>query len=221
MIKHTVIAFSALALVCTLTTQPAQAQGAQSRAVTGDYGRTSATSNNARRSDSVNTMNQRIGGLRTAGLGGVAQIHGPRGRNGLPPTSLDSFVLNAGGSAEQIYGDEGTSGPPPYFEFTMGHRIQTGITGQRAAGLTTGHGSYMPCAWGGDEFVDGPEFSMSGSGNGGATWSVDLGPEGNAGQRGDLAGDNPWTPTPGNNNDHNNNNNNNNNQNGNTDDSGF
>ena len=33
------------------------------------------------------------------GLGGLAEIHGPTGRNGLPITSMDSFVLNAGGHA--------------------------------------------------------------------------------------------------------------------------
>jgi len=66
----------------------------------------------------------------------------------LPPTNLDSFVYQAGGAAEAIYGDEGTSGPPPYSGFGQGHRIAAGITGQRNAGLTTGHGSQMPTAWG-------------------------------------------------------------------------
>lgn len=81
-------------------------------------------------------------------------------RNGLAPTQLDSFVHNAGGNAEAIYGDEDI----PYDEFTEDHRIERGITGTRRAGLTTGHGSYLPDAWGGDEYVDGPEWSQSGSG---------------------------------------------------------
>jgi hypothetical protein len=82
--------------------------------------------------------------------------------NGLPPTMLDSFVYNAGGMAELIYGDEGTTDIPPYFVFDQSHRINTGISGVDAQGLTTGHGSVLPNAWGGDEFV-GPEFSMAGS----------------------------------------------------------
>src|SRR5574337_2048480 len=48
-------------------------------------------------------------------------------RNGLPPTSMDSFVYEAGGNAELIYGDEGVTNIPPYFEFTYEHRINNGI----------------------------------------------------------------------------------------------
>lgn len=85
-------------------------------------------------------------------------------RNGLPPTSMDSFVRNAGAHAEAIYGDEGKDGIPEYEHFTQAHRINTGIVGVRDAGLTTGHGSMMPSAWGGDEFsMSGPEFSQSGA----------------------------------------------------------
>lgn len=83
-------------------------------------------------------------------------------RNGLPPTRLDSFVYEAGGHAWHIYGDEGVYSIPPFMEFTKPHRIEAGIHGRRKAGLQTGHGSYMPDAWGGDEFVDGPEWSQSG-----------------------------------------------------------
>jgi hypothetical protein len=83
-------------------------------------------------------------------------------RNGLPATTTDSFVYQAGGQAELIYGDEGVYDIPPYFEFTKEHRIAAGIFGQRDAGLTTGHGSLLPDAWGGDEFVKGPEFDVSG-----------------------------------------------------------
>jgi hypothetical protein len=83
--------------------------------------------------------------------------------NGLPATSMDSFVYEAGGFAELIYGDEGTSDIPPYFGFDQTHRINLGIMGTRAAGLTTGHGSLLPSAWGGDEF-DMPEpWTQAGS----------------------------------------------------------
>ncbi|MBZ0185910.1 MAG: hypothetical protein K8F91_06610, partial [Candidatus Obscuribacterales bacterium] len=110
----------------------------------------------------INTNKQKPRFMMPAGLGGMATVHGPRGRNGLPVTSLDSFVLNAGGHAEHIYGDEGANGLPPYFEFTKVHRIETGIMGSRDQGITTGHGSLLPDAWGGDEFVDGPEFTHAG-----------------------------------------------------------
>lgn len=66
------------------------------------------------------------------------------GRGGLPSTSLDSFVRNAGGQAEIIYGDEGTTDIPPLFHFDT---INSGIHGQEAAGLTTGHHSSLPSAW--------------------------------------------------------------------------
>jgi opacity protein-like surface antigen len=64
----------------------------------------------------------------------------------LPATRLDSFVAQAGGMAELIYGDEGIETIPPLFGFTEMSRINTGIT---SGGLTTGHqdGS-LPEAWG-------------------------------------------------------------------------
>lgn len=70
----------------------------------------------------------------------------------LPPTSMDSFVANAGGNAETIYGDEGGSngadgsnGMPPLSNFDT---IDSGIQGQTAAGLTTGHhDASLPSAW--------------------------------------------------------------------------
>lgn len=96
-----------------------------------------------------------------------ARQNGASVRNGLPPTSMDSFVLNAEGHAEHIYGDEGVDGLPPYDEFTPQHRINMGITGIRDAGLTTGHGSMLPPAQGGDEFVDYEGFSGSGANYGG------------------------------------------------------
>lgn len=105
------------------------------------------------------------GGGGWGGQGGGYSAPGgtPRVRNGLPPTSLDSFVHNAGGQAEAIYGDEGVDGPPPYEEFTPMHRINAGIVGVRDAGLTTGHGSMLPNAMGGDEFVDTEGFTQAGT----------------------------------------------------------
>ncbi|MBS1956035.1 MAG: hypothetical protein JST89_17760 [Cyanobacteria bacterium SZAS-4] len=92
-----------------------------------------------------------------------------RMRNGLAPVTMDSFVRSAGSSADLIYGDESPSkgrgemngGPPPYYGFSEAHRIESGIVGQNADGLTTGHGSYMPSAWGRDQFL-GAEWSQSG-----------------------------------------------------------
>lgn len=62
----------------------------------------------------------------------------------LPQTRLDSFVRKAEnkGVAEFIYGDEGTTGPPPYDFFL---EINTGIESGR---LSTGHKSDAPSAWG-------------------------------------------------------------------------
>lgn len=82
-------------------------------------------------------------------------------RNGLPATTVDSFVYEARENRDKIYGDEGTY-MPPMENFTVENRINSGIYGRSDAGLTTGHGSYMPCGVGGDEFI-GPEFSQSGS----------------------------------------------------------
>lgn len=59
----------------------------------------------------------------------------------LPPTHLDSFVYNAG-NRDQIYGDEGTFGPPKATDFSY---INSGIRWD----LTTGHSSNdLPSAWG-------------------------------------------------------------------------
>ena len=87
-------------------------------------------------------------------------------RMGLPPTTTDSFVYQAGGMADLIYGDE-SNGLPPFFGFSQEHRINAGIFGQRDAGITTGHGSFLPDAWGADEFI-GNEWSWAGSSNGNA-----------------------------------------------------
>lgn len=88
-----------------------------------------------------------------------------RTRRQLPPVQMDSFVDQAGGAAELIYGDEGANGLPPYFGFSAEHRIDNGIYGIRDAGLTTGHGSLMPSAWGGDEYI-GAEWADTNRGHG-------------------------------------------------------
>jgi len=193
MIKSMVFALSFAALLWTAAAPPAHAQAAmQSQARTGSFGNASRRTNNFRRADSIFTTSQRLASVPMTGLGGVAPINGPTGRNGLPVTSLDSFVLNAGGAAEMIYGDEGASGPPPYNEFTAAHRIQRGIQGN-AGGLTTGHGSYLPCAWGGDEFVDGPEFSQSAQSGGGNYWANQVPVGESPGTRPDMTGE-PYQP---------------------------
>lgn len=97
----------------------------------------------------------------TAASPAMAQLN----NKGLPPTSLDSFVRHAAGNAELIYGDEGHEGPPPFSFFEYENRINNGIYDIRDKGLTTGHGSVLPSAWGRDEFL-GAEWSKSGA-NGG------------------------------------------------------
>jgi hypothetical protein len=68
------------------------------------------------------------------------QWQGRFGQN-LPPTRLDSFVKESG-YADDIYGDEGTEGPPPLNNFKY---IESGI---KSDGLTTDHRSQLPSAWG-------------------------------------------------------------------------
>lgn len=114
----------------------------------------------------------------------------------LPPTHLDSFVHHAllTGHAEHIYGDEGTVGPPPYHGFTVIHRINIGISGERDEGLTTGHGSYMPDAWGSDEFLRPPgAWSQSGANYGDHKYN---GVDGNGDSGPDVGGG--WSDTAGN-----------------------
>lgn len=43
------------------------------------------------------------------------KVSAPKSSSILPNTKLDSFVLNSGGLAQAIYGEEDHSGPPPYF----------------------------------------------------------------------------------------------------------
>jgi hypothetical protein len=92
-------------------------------------------------------------------------------RNNLPPCNLDSFVYQAGAQADMIYGDEGVA-LPPLFGFTQASRINAGITGQNDAGLTTGHGSYMPDGVGADEFLAPPgEWNLSGTNHGNSMYN--------------------------------------------------
>lgn len=63
----------------------------------------------------------------------------------LPKTRLDSFVFTDP-NPELRYGDEGRYTVPPYNTFTEIHRIERGLVGK--SGLTTGHKSDAPDAWG-------------------------------------------------------------------------
>ncbi|MCC6978251.1 MAG: hypothetical protein IT343_08005 [Candidatus Melainabacteria bacterium] len=136
----------ALAFLIAFSTGQATAQGFAS------FARANASGN----------MNRRAASGCLANLPNASSAGDQSGwRNGLPPTRTDSFVKEAKHHAAHIYGDEGTYGLPPYMGFSKVHRINTGIMDERDAGLTTGHGSYMPDAWGGDEFHQN-EWSQSG-----------------------------------------------------------
>ena len=150
-----------LTMMVSLAVQPADAQGFKA-----SYGKrvpqslsSAAMGGNRSRFTSQQRVALRPTGATT--LSYAPQVSGMR--NGLPPTRIDSFVLNAGADAELIYGDESSGGQlPPYMFFTEAHRINNGIRGERNVGLTTGHGSVMPDAWGRDEFLGMPEQSQSG-----------------------------------------------------------
>ncbi len=96
------------------------------------------------------------------------------GRASLPPCNLDSFVHQAGAQAEAIYGDEGIHSKPPLSGYTKASRINAGIFGVNDAGLTTGHGSYMPDGGGADEFIDRPNGEWDLSGATGNTSGADI-----------------------------------------------
>ncbi len=152
MLKSAITALTLIALAaCPVLAQDTGAQLRYSAPTTGSLGPTYRTGTNAPM-------------LPRASSAGMAPVFGTAG--GLPPTTLDSFVQQAGGQAFYIYGDEGTDGPPPLNGFEPQNRINAGIQAD-SAGLTTGHGSLLPSAWGKDEFIGGPEMSMSGSGGGG------------------------------------------------------
>lgn len=65
------------------------------------------------------------------------------GMRSLPKTRLDSFVVESGWN-DNIYGDEGKEGPPPYMMFPWFRHIEAGIKSDK---LTTGHKSDAPMAW--------------------------------------------------------------------------
>ncbi|CAN5390075.1 hypothetical protein BH10CYA1_BH10CYA1_47330 [soil metagenome] len=144
----------------------AYADGTASSGASGVYGRTSARTSTQGVSyrNTLPTLRQ-TAARRLASTAALGGIFSAATRNGLPSTNLDSFVTQAAGNAELIYGDEGVVGLPPYNDFTKEHRINHGIYDVRAKGLSTGHSSILPDAWGGDEFVKGPEFDMSGNGS--------------------------------------------------------
>lgn len=74
-------------------------------------------------------------------------------RSSLPATVLDSFVLQSG-LDKHIYGGEGYLEPEDLSDgFSSARRIETGIDRQSKEGLTTGHGSYLPSAWGYDQYT--------------------------------------------------------------------
>ena len=161
--------FSVLSIFSTLTlfslALPTVAQVASTAARGDQSHQTNRTGAGGAKTTAL-TFNQQKVMLQTTTRGLASVFGGGSGmRDGLPGTTLDSFVHEAAGNAELIYGDEGAAGLPPYESFTYEHRINNGIYDQRKEGLTTGHGSYMPSAWGNDEFL-GAEFSQSGAGSG-------------------------------------------------------
>jgi len=134
------------ALLCALIASPSLAVNNQftSGGTTGTWGNTTAATNQ--------TGNRALGATgqvarRTSKVSpAIAPTYfGQLAPGGLPQTQLTSFVQDAGGSAELIYGDEGTFGIPPYFSFTQDHRIGSGIASSQ---LSTGHASTLPSAWG-------------------------------------------------------------------------
>lgn len=102
------------------------------------YGNSQHTGQQLASKSGMGTLQLPVTGLQT-----LDKVYG--GGRSLPKTTLDSFVMNAAGSADMIYGDEGAEGPPPFFGFDDSHYIGTGI---QSGGLTTGHRSGLPSAWG-------------------------------------------------------------------------
>lgn len=89
----------------------------------------------------------------------------------LPPTSFGKSISSPGDNAYMAshgYGDEGAASLPPYFEFSASQRVALGLNTK--ASMSPGvkrnerrAGSYLPEAWGGDEFVDSKDWSSSGA----------------------------------------------------------
>lgn len=164
-----VFTFGLQLLIGMIDCQPALAQNVIQR-ITGGFGRIPPPRRQTRRTmgsrQSMDTPDRESQPEEPLELNGISRIPPtpPSVRNNLPPCMTDSFVHEAGGNAELIYGDEGFQSPPPYMEFTQDHRIERGIHGIRDAGLTTGHGSWLPNAWGDDEFISaGGEWSQAGT----------------------------------------------------------
>lgn len=145
-LKYWLTVFTTLALLFSFSMPGAQAQGFAGNS----------------RANTASSSNRRPGSAWLAHVPMTGNSGEQSGwRNGLPPTRMDSFVKEAKHHAAHIYGDEGTYGLPPYMGFSKVHRINTGIMDERDSGLTTNHGSYLPDAWGGDEFHQN-EWSQSG-----------------------------------------------------------
>jgi hypothetical protein len=151
------------ALLCALIASPSFAVNNQftSGGTTGAFGvRTAHTNQAGNRAVGAQGQVARQTSKNTSAIAPTS--FGQLSPGGLPPTRLSSFVQDAGGSAELIYGDEGSFGIPPYFEFTQDHRIGSGIASSQ---LSTGHASTLPSAWG---YAPG-ESSYSGGYNSGAS----------------------------------------------------
>lgn len=110
-----------------------------STATSGDYGHGNSPESVRSRARSTSSQSQSLFPAQTVPLDKVF------GGRRLPPTRLDSFVRNSAGAADLIYGDEGSVGIPPFFGFDQSHRIEFGV---HSGGLTTGHRSALPEAWG-------------------------------------------------------------------------
>lgn len=75
--------------------------------------------------------------------------------NELPPTRLSSFVADSGYD-ENIYGDEGTLGPPPIHGFEYNNTIAAGLCNcGNGEGLTTGHHPDADMTHGPDWYAEG------------------------------------------------------------------
>lgn len=158
MTAHATKLLVVLLLNSTFTTASIAQSLPGSSAATGDRRHETNTTTNVAHSGpsySLPTVSQAAATLAPVHLGNLTRTYGrPSGTvRGLPPCTMDSFVRNAEGMADLIYGDEGTDGPPPFQEFDAIHRIDAGIFGDRNKGLTTGHRSHLPSAWGNDEFL--------------------------------------------------------------------
>ncbi len=164
-----VVVFGVQFLIGLVDCQPAHAQSIVGQLTRG-FGRIPPPRRQTRREmggrQSMETPQRETQPEEPLALNGISRIPAtpPTVRNSLPPCMTDSFVHEARENAEFIYGDEGFQSPPPYMEFTEDHRIERGIHDIRDAGLTTGHGSWLPNAWGNDEFISaGGEWSQAGT----------------------------------------------------------